>query len=311
MTQFYQITLEKAISDYKLGKLTTFGLVDYYIRIKFAPGWKIAIDPRQAIKELGITIHQFRRAIAKIRETISITLKTTTQLVGEMPADKSVTANVNRDTPRINQVTSGVNDVTPSANCNPQTTNKTNTSSDPPDNRSNIDHISLSELDQNSGQKELKANSVETPRRRKRSEPASAKDARERRPRQAQGNARQDSQKLIVLPQEEREKFLEFAFQKVDELPKRPTLPKKWIAANLDDLYSEWKKSSAPVVQKASKDKQFAEWYELMSKLGHVTGQRVENGVQLVRMIGGGWIEYERKAKSWTLEYLRKCVAGR
>ncbi|MEM9509464.1 MAG: hypothetical protein AAGA16_17560 [Cyanobacteria bacterium P01_E01_bin.35] len=79
----------------------------------------------------------------------------------------------------------------------------------------------------------------------------------------------------------------------------------------MSDLYSEWKKSSAPVVQRAAKDKQFAEWYDLMRQLGHVTGQRIENGVQLVQMIGGSWIEYERKAKSWTLEYLRKCVSGR
>lgn len=277
MTQFYQITLEKAIADYQLGKLTTFGLVDYYIKIKFAPGWKISIDPRKAIKELGITIHQFRRAIAKIKETISISLKTTTQLVGEISEENTVTPDVNRVTRDVNKVTNGVNHVTNGANSNPQTTNKNNASSDSPDIRSNIDQISLSELDQNSEQKKPNAN----------------------------------SQELNAISKEEREKFLTFAWKKVEELPKRPTLPKKWIAANLDDLYSEWKKSSAPVVQKAAKDKQFAEWYDLMRQLGHVTGQKVENGIQLVQMIGGGWIEYERKAKSWTLEYLRKCVAGR
>lgn len=277
MTQFYQITLEKAIADYKLGKLTTFGLVDYYIKIKFAPGWKISIDPRQAIQELGITIHQFRRAIAKIRETVSISLKTTTQLVGEISEENTVTANVNRVTRDVNKITNGVNHVTPGANSDPQSTNKNNAYSDSPDIRSNIDQISLSAIDENSEQKKPNAN----------------------------------SQELNTISKEEREKFLTFAWKKVDELPKRPTLPKKWIAANFDDLYSEWKKSSAPVVQQAAKDKQFAEWYDLMRQLGHVTGQRIENGVQLVQMIGGGWIEYERKAKSWTLEYLRKCVAGR
>ncbi len=268
MTQFYQITLQSAIADYQLGKLTTFGLVDYYIRIKFAPGWKISIDPRKAIQELGITIHQFRRAIAKIRETVFITLKTTTQLVGEMPAEKPVisipldgTANVNRVTPRVNQVTNGVNHVTPNAQSDPQTPNKTNASSDSPDIRSNIDQISLSELDQ--------------------------------------------------ISAEEREKFLEFAWKKVDELPKRPTLPKKWIAANLSDLYSEWKKSSAPVTRQAAKEKQFAEWYDLMRQLGHVTGQKVENGVQLVKDVCGAWSEYESEAKYYSLDYLRKCVAGR
>ncbi len=273
MTQFYQITLEQAIADYQLGKLTTFGLVDYYIKIKFAPGWKISIDPRKAIKELGITIHQFRRAISKIRETIPIAIKITTQIVGEIPVENESAPNVNRVTPRVNQVTPRVNHVTPGANQDPQNPNKTNASSDPPDIRSNIDHISLSKSEQN----KPKAN----------------------------------SQQLTALKEEEREKFLIFAYQKVDELPKRPTLPKRWINTHFEELYFEWKKQAALEIQKATKEKQFAEWYDLMRQLGHVTGQKVENGVQLVQIAGSGWIEYERKAKSWTLEYLRKCVAGK
>ncbi len=148
MTQFYQITLEQAIADYQLGKLTTFGLVDYYIKIKFAPGWKISIDPRKAIKELGITIHQFRRAIAKIRETIPITLKITTQIVGERSAENDSMPNVNQVTPRVNKVTPRVNHVTPGANQDRQNPNKTKSSSDSPDIRSNIAHISLSKSEQ-------------------------------------------------------------------------------------------------------------------------------------------------------------------
>ena len=119
------------------------------------------------------------------------------------------------------------------------------------------------------------------------------------------------SERVEKLPQEEREKFLTFAVEEIGKLPNPPCFPKKLIASTFDELYSRFKKHSAPVAQKAAKDKQFAEWYDLMRQLGHVTGQKVENGVQLVQMIGGGWIEYERKAKSWTLEYLRKCVSGR
>ncbi len=273
MTQFYQITLEQAIADYQLGKLTTFGLVDYYIKIKFAPGWKISIDPRKAIKELGITIHQFRRAISKIRETIPITLKITTQIIGKMPAENEVTPNVNRVTPRVNKVTPRVNHVTPGANQDRQTPNKTKASSDSPYIRSNIDHISLSKSEQN--------------------KPTA------------------NSQKLKALKEEEREKFLIFAYQKVDELPKRPILPKRWIAANFDDLYSEWQKQAAPETQKATKDKQFAEWYDLMRQLGHVTGQKIENGIQFVKDVCGAWNEYEFEAQFYSLEYLRKCVAGK
>ena len=254
MTQFYQITLEKAIADYKLGKLTTFGLVDYYIKIKFAPGWKISIDPRKVIKDLGITIHQFRRAIAKIRATISISLKTTNRLEGEMP-------NVNQVTPRVNQVTNGVNQVTPSANSDPQTTNKTNASSDSPDIRLNIDQISLSELDQ--------------------------------------------------ISAEEREKFLEFAWKKIDELPKRPTLPKKWIAANLSDLYSEWKKSSASVVRNKTFDSQFDEWYAMMYELGNVFDKKKEEGVQLVKDLMGEWVSYEAFARIWKFDNLKRTFDAR
>ena len=302
MTQFYQITLEQAIADYQLGKLTTFGLVDYYIKIKFAPGWKISIDPRKAIKELGITIHQFRRAIAKIRETIPITLKITTQIIGEMPAENESTPNVNRVTSRVNQVTNGVNHVTNGANSDPQTTNKTNASSDPPDIRSNIDHISLSKIEEKSEQTKPIAKSQ------KRRDPA---------PRLSEGvsfraGARERStRQLKALKKEEREKFLEFAFKKVDELPKRPILPKRWMAANFDDLYSEWKKQAAPETQKATKDKQFAEWYDLMHQLGHVTGQKIENGIQFVKDVCGAWNEYELEAQFYSLEYLRKCVAGK
>ncbi len=273
MTQFYQITLEQAIADYQLGKLTTLGLVDYYIKIKFAPGWKISIDPRKAIKELGITIHQFRRAISKIRETIPISLKITTQIIGKMPVENESAPNVNRVTSRVNQVTPRVNHVTPGANQDRQTLNKTKASSDSPDIRSNIDHISLSKSEQ--------------------TKPIAK------------------SQELKALKKEEREKFLTFAYQKVDELPKRPTLPQKWITANFDDLYAEWQKQSAPEAQKATKDQQFAEWYDLMRQLGHVTGQKIENGIQLVKDVCGAWNEYELEAQFYSLEYLRKCVAGR
>ena len=119
------------------------------------------------------------------------------------------------------------------------------------------------------------------------------------------------SKRVEKLPQEEREKFLTFAFEEIGKLPNPPCFPQKLIASTFDELYSRFNQQSAPETQQATKDKQFAEWYDLMRQLGHVTGQRIENGVQLVQIAGSGWIEYERKAKSWTLEYLRKCVAGK
>jgi len=43
--------------------------------------------------------------------------------------------------------------------------------------------------------------------------------------------------------------------KRVDELPQRPTLPRKSIAANVADLYSEYKKQIAPETVKTIQDK--------------------------------------------------------
>ena len=117
--------------------------------------------------------------------------------------------------------------------------------------------------------------------------------------------------KIEQIPPEERENFLSFAMSKVDELPKRPTLPRKWIAANFGDLYSEFEKQSAPETVKTSKNKEFSQWYELMRRLGHLKGQRVENGVLFVQDTSGFWSKYEDTAKFWTLDYLKKCLGGK
>ena len=181
--------------------------------------------------------------------------------MGEIPTEKPVAPNVNRVTQGVNKVTNGVNHVTTSAQSDPQTTNKNKASSDPPNNRSNIDHISLSAIAQ--------------------------------------------------ISAEEREKFLAFAFQKVDELPKRPTLSKKWIAANFDDLYSEWQKSSAPVVQNTAIESQFDEWYEMMYELGNVFDKKQEEGVQLVKDMMDEWVSYEAFARIWKFDNLKRTFDAR
>lgn len=253
MTQFYQITLPEIIDLYKESEITTSCAIRLYIKVKFARGWKIVIDRDEVMETFGISIHAFRRAIAKLKDKLTIFVKS---------VKKVATAAVKKVANSVNNVAVTAQKVAPGANQNPQNTNKTNTSSDSPYIRSNIDHISLSERVEN-------------------------------------------------LPEEEREKFLFFANQRVDELPKRPTLPSKWINRYFDDLYSEFKKSSAPETQKATQNRHFAEWYDLMRQLGHAVGQRVENGVLMIQDNSGFWSTYERKSQSYTLEYLKKCVGGR
>ena len=69
MEKFHCLTLPMAIADHKAGKLTTYGLLDYYVRIKANQKRvrKIPPSPKEVCLELDISMPQFRRAIAKLR----------------------------------------------------------------------------------------------------------------------------------------------------------------------------------------------------------------------------------------------------
>ncbi len=254
MTQFYQTTLQDAIADYQDGALTAYGLVKYYIRIKFAPGWKIVLNLKNICSELELNLNTLYRALKKIKQNCDrqIIIKTEKEFC---------TSDNNFHTSAKTSCKFAKND--------PQTTNKINASSDSPDNRSNIDHISLSD------------------------------------------KPKPKIDRVGQMPEEEREKFLDFAMDRVNQLPTRPTLPSKWIAANFDDLYSEFKLSSAPETQKATEDKQFHEWSDLMKAIGKITRKYQHQGKWVLIDVCGREIEYEDYRESYTLEYLRKCVGGR
>lgn len=273
MTQFYQITLPEIIDLYKEGEITTSCAIRLYIKVKFAPGWKIVIDRDEILEIFDISIYAFRRAIAKLKNKLTIFVKSVKQ-VGQLLSKNTLTQNVTVATAAVKKVATSVNNVAftaqkvaPSANCDPQTTNKNNSSSDSPDIRSNINHISLSD-----------------------------------KPKQ---------ETVASLPAEEREKFLDFAMDRVNQLPKRPSLPSKWIAANFDDLYSEFKLSSAPETQQATNEAEFQEWSDLMKAIGKITRKYQHKGKWVLIDVCGREIEYEDYRQSYTLEYLRKCVGGR
>lgn len=136
MTQFYQLTQAEVIDSYKQGKMPLALALEFYIKVKFAPGWKIVIDRDEVMQIFDISIHQFRRAVAKLKNEFDIFVKSVKQVS---------TAIVKKVTASVNNVAKNVNKFTPSANLKPQTTNKNNTSGDSPDSRPNINHISLSQ----------------------------------------------------------------------------------------------------------------------------------------------------------------------
>lgn len=275
MTQFYQLTLPEIIDLYKEGEITTSCAIRLYIKIKFAPGWKIVIDREEVLETFDISIHAFRRAIAKLKNKLTIFVKSVKQ-VGQLLSKSILTQNVTVATAAVNKVVTSVNNVAltaqkvaPGATCDPQNSSKNNSYSDSPNIESNIDQISLSDKPK---------------------------------PRQ---------ETLASLPAEEREKFLDFAMDRVNELPKRPSLPSKWIAANFDDLYSEFKLSSAPETQQATNEAEFQEWSDLMKAIGKITRKYQHKGKWVLIDVCGREIEYEDYRQSYTLEYLRKCVGGR
>ena len=112
------------------------------------------------------------------------------------------------------------------------------------------------------------------------------------------------------LSESERDSFNKFAQDRVNELPRRPILPKKWVAANFDDLYQEWQRSQ---LQNEGENcaKQFQVWYDMMRRLGHVKGQKTIDGVQLVQNTSNEWHKYERLAQFWKLDYLKQCLGGK
>lgn len=121
------------------------------------------------------------------------------------------------------------------------------------------------------------------------------------------------SDKIQQLPEEERENFLSFAFKEIGKLPNPPVFPEDLIFCKFDSLYSDFLKSSAPETQKATEDKQFSEWCDLMKAVGKLTRvfKNKRNGEWVLLDICGREIDYEDYRETYTLEYLRKCVKGK
>ena len=67
-TQFYRLTLNRAIADYQDGLITATGLLRYYLKIRYAPGWKIRLNPQEICSLLGFTKATFYKALAKLKK---------------------------------------------------------------------------------------------------------------------------------------------------------------------------------------------------------------------------------------------------
>lgn len=313
--QFFKLTLQEAIARYQRGAYSTCALVQSYIDIKFKPGWKISIDPQEAIEELGITISQFRRAIKKLSLHIHLYTKRYSRIQGANNPIEAVSNTVESCDENRDVVTKSVtlddekrDLVTKSGNSDCQTPSKINTCGDLPDLSSDLPLDPFSDLSLE--ETKVEQRSPIEPKIEQRSPEEKKEREKPKKASKKKKEASEERSPLSDLPGEKREEFLKFAFGKVDELPTRPTLPMKWIAANYDDLYSEFKFKDSPQAL-VNKDKEFSKWYSLMAELGNVRGRRVEDGKYLVQKLTGEWAAVEELLNSgWTLEYLKKRVSG-
>ena len=94
MTQFYQLTLNDALTQYQAGFLSSAGLLFNYLKIRFAPGWKMQINQQKVCQELGLSRDQFYRGLKLIKQHFpNLKLYRTTALVGEFESQNNTTVN--------------------------------------------------------------------------------------------------------------------------------------------------------------------------------------------------------------------------
>ena len=141
MSQFYQLRLDEAIADYKAGLITATGLLKYYIRIRFAPGWQIILNPIEVCKLLGLAKPTFYKAIAKLRQ-LGWRFGKSVQIIGESddPVRENTDPTVDKEDPIVNNddpirdsaATTG-NKIIRSSTKKAETPSQTNKPSDLPD----------------------------------------------------------------------------------------------------------------------------------------------------------------------------------
>ena len=215
MTQFYKLTLDRAIADYRDGLITATGLLRYYLKIRYAPGWKINLNPTEICSLLGFTKATFYKALAKLKKLGrakigKLTLIPLTLTEDERTREEEIPseADVTKDSPTVDPQSPTVNSESQikdqksltrnsslqSENLTPPKPTKTKASSNSPDSSSNsYQSFSLS------------------------------------------------------LSDSQRESFTKFCEEQANKLPNPPVLLKKWIQHNWEELRSLWCKKSPDV----------------------------------------------------------------
>jgi hypothetical protein len=206
MTQFYKMTIEKALEGYSQGLLTATGLVHLYFEIKLKYGWKSKYKPATIIAELGISKPAFYKAIAKLQTLGMISI----EIHGEITVTNT---NPNLDRDNIIEQSPNVETISNRRQESPI-----------------VDKILQMETEVSDRRQQslIVENEAPKPLPKLNSSPSS--------------DLYSDSYQiyLISLSEEERKNFLNFCQEEAKKLPKPPTLPMRWIERNLEDLKAKW-----------------------------------------------------------------------
>ena len=222
MTQFYKLTLDRAIADYRDGLITATGLLRYYLKIRYAPGWKIRLNPSEICSLLGFTKATFYKALAKLKKLGRASIGKLNLIPVSLIEEEDVTeSDPIQDSPTVDQQSptkdcespigdqqslSGTSSLQ-SENSTPPKPNQTNPSSDSPNSSSNPYQIFLKSLSQS-----------------------------------------------------QRENFFGFCTNQANQLPEPPVLIKKWVQNNWEELRSSWYKKF-PDVAYLNNNASSKDWY--------------------------------------------------
>jgi hypothetical protein len=230
--QHYRITLADALAQYEIGLITATALVYYYIRIKRAEGWKITLNQGTTCEELGIERATFYKAIAKLIKK------------GLIEADKS-----NGIKLLVTQIPQTVDPIPQNVDPIPQTIDSIPQNVDPiPQTIDSIPQIVDSSLQSVDSIPQIVDSIPQTV------------DSQAPEPPASKGFDVSTNLYQIFynsLSNSERESFLEFGNKLASQLPKVPTLPSKWIAANFEDIRAQWLKSKGVSPAKDAQNAKF------------------------------------------------------
>lgn len=148
-TQFYKLTLDRAIADYRDGLITATGLLRYYLKIRYAPGWKIRLNPEEICSLLGFTKATFYKALGKLKKLgraeigklnlvpVTLTEESETDEKQDSPTVDTQYPTVDTQSPTEEKESPSGKSSLQSENLTPPKPQKTKASSDSPDSSSN------------------------------------------------------------------------------------------------------------------------------------------------------------------------------